>query len=44
MPGAPASAFNDRVAALREADVSLVAASDARYATEVGHWQYLRRV
>jgi histidinol phosphatase-like PHP family hydrolase len=32
------------VAALREADVSLVAASDARYADEVGHWQYLRRV
>jgi histidinol phosphatase-like PHP family hydrolase len=31
------------VAALREADVSLVAASDARYAAEVGHWQYLRR-
>jgi hypothetical protein len=24
--------------------VSLVAASDARYADEVGHWQYLRRV
>ena len=37
----PSSAI---VAALREADVSLVAASDARYATEVGHWQYLRRV
>jgi histidinol phosphatase-like PHP family hydrolase len=32
------------VAALREADVSLVAASDARYADEVGRWQYLRRV
>ena len=32
------------VAALRDADVSLVAASDARYAAEVGHWQYLRRV
>jgi histidinol phosphatase-like PHP family hydrolase len=32
------------VAALREADVSLVAASDARYAAEVGHWQYLSRV
>ena len=32
------------VAALRDADVSLVAASDARYAAEVGHWQYVRRV
>jgi histidinol phosphatase-like PHP family hydrolase len=32
------------VAALREADVSLVAVSDARYATEVGNWQYVRRV
>jgi histidinol phosphatase-like PHP family hydrolase len=32
------------VAALREANVSLVAASDARYAAEVGHWQYLTRV
>jgi histidinol phosphatase-like PHP family hydrolase len=32
------------VAALREADVSLIAASDARYAAEVGRWQYLRRV
>ena len=32
------------VAALRAAGVSLVAASDARYATEVGNWQYLRRV
>ncbi|WP_157410714.1 MULTISPECIES: hydrolase [Actinoplanes] len=29
---------------LREAGVTLVAASDARYAAEVGHWQYLRRV
>ena len=29
---------------LREAGVSLVAASDARYAAEVGQWQYLRRV
>lgn len=32
------------VAALREADVPMVAASDARYAAEVGSWQYLRRV
>jgi histidinol phosphatase-like PHP family hydrolase len=32
------------LAALGEADVSLVAASDARYAAEVGHWHYLRRV
>jgi histidinol phosphatase-like PHP family hydrolase len=32
------------VAALRAADVPLVAASDARYAAEVGRWQYLRRV
>ena len=32
------------VARLREADVSLLAASDARYAAEVGHWQYLRRI
>jgi putative hydrolase len=32
------------VARLREADVPLVAASDARYAAEVGNWQYLRRV
>ncbi|MEV8507358.1 hydrolase [Actinoplanes sp. NPDC051475] len=32
------------VAMLREADVALVAASDARYAAEVGNWQYLRRV
>ena len=32
------------VAALREADVSRVAASDARYADEVGRWQYLRRI
>jgi putative hydrolase len=32
------------VAALRAAGVSLVAASDARYAAEVGNWQYLRRV
>lgn len=29
---------------LRVAGVTLVAASDARYAAEVGHWQYLRRV
>lgn len=32
------------VAMLREAGVALVAASDARYAAEVGQWQYLRRV
>jgi histidinol phosphatase-like PHP family hydrolase len=32
------------VAMLRSADVALVGASDARYAAEVGHWQYLRRV
>jgi putative hydrolase len=32
------------VAALRDAEVSLVAVSDARYAAEVGHWQYLHRV
>ena len=32
------------VAALRGADVKLVAASDARYATDVGRWHYLRRV
>jgi putative hydrolase len=32
------------VAMLREAGVALLAASDARYAGEVGHWQYLRRV
>lgn len=31
------------VARLRDAGVPLVAASDARYAGEVGHWQYLRR-
>jgi histidinol phosphatase-like PHP family hydrolase len=29
---------------LREAGVALVAASDARYAAEVGRWQYVRRV
>jgi histidinol phosphatase-like PHP family hydrolase len=29
---------------LRAAGVALVAASDARYAAEVGRWQYLRRV
>jgi putative hydrolase len=29
---------------LRAAGVSLLAASDARYAAEVGHWQYLRRI
>ena len=34
-----------RVAAmLRAAGVTLAAASDARYAAEVGQWQYLRRV
>jgi putative hydrolase len=32
------------VAMLRAAEVTLVAASDARYAAEVGQWQYLRRV
>ncbi|MGK5679422.1 hydrolase [Actinoplanes sp. URMC 104] len=32
------------VALLRAAGVAMVPASDARYAGEVGHWQYLRRV
>jgi histidinol phosphatase-like PHP family hydrolase len=32
------------VGRLREAGVTLVAASDARYAAEVGRWQYLRRI
>jgi len=32
------------VALLRAAGVALVPASDARYATEVGQWQYVRRV
>jgi putative hydrolase len=32
------------VAMLRGAGVAMVAASDARYAGEVGQWQYLRRV
>jgi histidinol phosphatase-like PHP family hydrolase len=32
------------VARLREAGVSMVAASDARYAAEVGRWQYVRRL
>ena len=32
------------VGKLHAADVSLIAASDARYAAEVGRWQYLRRV
>lgn len=32
------------VASLRGAQVTLAPASDARYAAEVGHWQYLRRV
>lgn len=32
------------VALLRAAQVTVVPASDARYAAEVGHWQYLRRV
>ena len=32
------------VARLREAGVPMVAASDARYAAEVGRWQYLRRI
>jgi putative hydrolase len=31
-------------AMLRAAAVTLVPASDARYAAEVGHWQYVRRV
>jgi histidinol phosphatase-like PHP family hydrolase len=32
------------VGRLHAAEVTLIAASDARYAAEVGHWQYLRRV
>ena len=32
------------VAALRGAGVTLAAASDARYAADVGRWQYVRRV
>ena len=32
------------VTLLRAAEVTLVPASDARYAAEVGQWQYLRRV
>jgi putative hydrolase len=32
------------VALLRAAKVTVVPASDARYAAEVGHWQYLHRV
>jgi hypothetical protein len=32
------------VQTLRDAGVALVPASDARYAAEVGRWQYLRRV
>jgi putative hydrolase len=32
------------VGRLREAGVPLVAASDARYAADVGRWQYLLRV
>ncbi len=32
------------VAMLRVAGVAMIAASDARYAGEVGRWQYLRRV
>jgi putative hydrolase len=32
------------VARLREAGVALIAVSDARYAGEVGRWQYLRRL
>ncbi|MBL7254653.1 hydrolase [Paractinoplanes lichenicola] len=32
------------IAMLRAAEVTMVPASDARYATEVGHWQYVRRV
>jgi histidinol phosphatase-like PHP family hydrolase len=37
----PSARMVDR---LRAAGVSLLAASDARYAAEVGHWQYLRRI
>jgi histidinol phosphatase-like PHP family hydrolase len=37
----PSATMVDR---LRAAGVALVAASDARYAAEVGRWQYLRRV
>jgi putative hydrolase len=37
----PSAALVER---LRAAGVPLVAASDARYAAEVGRWQYLRRV
>jgi hypothetical protein len=32
------------VTLLRAAQVTVVPASDARYAAEVGHWQYVRRV
>jgi histidinol phosphatase-like PHP family hydrolase len=32
------------VGRLREAGVAIIAASDARYAAEVGRWQYLRRL
>ena len=32
------------VAMLRDAEVTVAPASDARYAAEVGRWQYLRRV
>jgi histidinol phosphatase-like PHP family hydrolase len=32
------------IAELREVGVPLIAASDARYAAEVGRWQYVRRV
>jgi putative hydrolase len=32
------------IAELLEVGVPLVAASDARYAADVGRWQYLRRV
>jgi putative hydrolase len=37
----PSPSMVDR---FRAAGVTLLAASDARYAAEVGHWQYLRRI
>jgi putative hydrolase len=37
----PSPAMVDR---FRAAEVTVLAASDARYAAEVGHWQYLRRI
>jgi histidinol phosphatase-like PHP family hydrolase len=38
------SPSSQTVARLRAAGVPLLAASDARYAAEVGQWQYLRRI